>query len=134
MKKRLIVLVAGLLLAAAGTLAAGLLPQTGSGMLPAILAHLVLAAVLLTGQSSAATHRNVLYLDGKGGFVQLPTGVCSGVSEATVEAWVKWESFSKWSRVFDFGREGNASMVQNHEKSSTLNFVIRDRGKTRHRI
>jgi curli biogenesis system outer membrane secretion channel CsgG len=83
---------------------------------------------------AAQTHRNVLFLDGKGGFVQLPTGFCDGVTEATVETWVKWEGFNKWSRVFDFGREGNASMVQNHKDDASIIFEIRDRSKTKHQI
>jgi hypothetical protein len=77
---------------------------------------------------------NVLYLDGKSGYVTLPAGVFDGLAEVTVEAWVRWERFARWGQVFDFGREGNAILVQNEEASSTIQFVIYDdRGKA-HRV
>jgi tetratricopeptide (TPR) repeat protein len=77
---------------------------------------------------------NVLYLDGKSGYVQLPPNAFDALTEATVEAWVKWERFNNWAHVFDFGREKNGVLVQNEETSSTLHFTIYDRKKKGHRV
>ncbi len=77
---------------------------------------------------------NVLFLDGGRGFAVLPSEITRSRSNATLEAWVKWESFRTWARVFDFGREGNAAVVQSERATSTVNFTIYDRGGTRHRI
>ena len=82
----------------------------------------------------AGEMRNVLFLDGGNGYAILPPHVTSGLTDATVEAWVQWSSIKKWARVFDFGREGNAAVVQNEKASRTVNFAIYDRQSTRHRI
>jgi hypothetical protein len=76
----------------------------------------------------------VVFFDGQSGHVTLPGKVIDGVSDATIETWVKWESFTKWSRVFDFGKEGNAIVVQTEKKSSTLNFALYDRNSKRYRV
>lgn len=36
-------------------------------------------------------------------YVQLPTGMLSRLSNATVEAWVLWRGGAAWQRIFDFG-------------------------------
>ena len=46
----------------------------------------------------------------------------------------KWDRIKNWSRVFDFGREGNAFVVQSEKSSRTLNFAIYDRNGRRHRM
>ena len=66
------------------------------------LISLVLSqSVTLHGQPSAINH--VLELDGKGSYIQLPPGIFKELTESTVEGWVKWDSFRRWSRLFDFG-------------------------------
>ncbi len=77
---------------------------------------------------------NVLYLNGQGAHVTLPTTLFHQFSEATIETWVKWEQIQNWSRIFDFGREGNAVVLQSEKSSRTLNFAIYDRNGNRHRI
>ncbi len=77
---------------------------------------------------------NVLFFDGKSGYVQLPPNIFDHLTQGTVEAWVKWERFNKHSRVFDFGRKKNAALVQNDKKSDTIMFTILDRRGKRHRI
>ena len=42
-------------------------------------------------------------LDGKNQYVELPTGVVSGLADFTLSAWVNVKQATKWSRVFDFG-------------------------------
>jgi uncharacterized protein YjbI with pentapeptide repeats len=36
-------------------------------------------------------------------YVQLPTGMLSRLSNATLEAWVLWRGGAAWQRIFDFG-------------------------------
>jgi hypothetical protein len=84
--------------------------------------------------SISAQTMNVLYLDGNGAHTQLPAEMFHQFTGSTIEAWVKWEKIQSWSRVFDFGREGNALVVQSEKSSRTLNFAIYDRAGKRHRI
>jgi len=69
----------------------------------------------------------VLFLNGTGAHVVLPTDLTDNLVNATVEAWVKWESLNRWSRVFDFGQEGNAAVLQNERETASLFFSIWDR-------
>jgi hypothetical protein len=46
---------------------------------------------------------NAVRLGGAGEYVNLPTGIVSGLSDFTVSAWVNPSATSTWSRVFDFG-------------------------------
>lgn len=75
----------------------------------------------------------VLFLDGSGAHVVLPTALTDNLVNATVEAWVKWESLNRWSRVFDFGQEGNAAVLQNERETASLFFSIWDRSSKLHR-
>lgn len=46
----------------------------------------------------------VLLGGGAGGaYVDLPNGLLSSLTNATVEAWVTWGGGSSWQRIFDFG-------------------------------
>lgn len=95
---------------------------------------LLITLSVLCHTSIPAQTMNVLYLDGKGAHVELPPEMFHQFSGSTIEAWVKWEKIQNWSRVFDFGREGNALVVQSEKSSRTLNFAIYDRNGKRHRI
>ena len=97
-------------------------------------ACLLLAFTQDVVSQGTGTVMNILYLDGNSGYVELPSGITYGLSEATVEVWVRWESFNKWSRVFDFGKKGNAAVLQNEKKSSKVHFSIWNRGGKRHRV
>ena len=37
------------------------------------------------------------------GYIDLPNGIVSALTEATFEAWATWESNGNWVRLFDFG-------------------------------
>ena len=74
-----------------------------------------------------------MYFDGKTTYVELPAEAFDLVSDGTFEAWVKWEKFNKWARVFDFGREKNAMVIQTEKTSSTINFAVWDQKGKRHR-
>ncbi|MBI4659262.1 MAG: hypothetical protein HY735_10510 [Verrucomicrobia bacterium] len=44
-----------------------------------------------------------LTLTGTDGYVDLPNGIISSLTNATFEAWVTWNSARTWERIFDFG-------------------------------
>jgi glucose/arabinose dehydrogenase/type 1 glutamine amidotransferase len=44
-----------------------------------------------------------LNLFGANGFVDLPNGIVSSLSNVTFEAWLTWNGGSQWQRIFDFG-------------------------------
>ena len=73
-------------------------------------------------------------LNGQGAFVELPRELAQRSTGVTIETWVRWHSFNKWARVFDFGKKGNAMVLQNEKNSSTINFSIFDKKEKRHRI
>jgi hypothetical protein len=56
-----------------------------------------------TGPRVAGKIGNAVKLNGGGEYVNLPTGIVSGLSDFTVSAWVNPSSDATWSRVFDFG-------------------------------
>ena len=94
----------------------------------------VLVFVFLCAAHTAAQEMQAIRFDGLGAYVQLPSGIFDQEENATIEAWVKWEQFNEWSRVFDFGREGNAIVVQNNKKSSQINFRIWDNKGKQHGV
>lgn len=93
-----------------------------------------LVFVLLCATHTDAQDMQAIRFDGYSAYVQLPSGIFDQEENATIEAWVKWEQFNEWSRVFDFGREGNAIVVQNNKKSSQINFRIWDNKGKQHGV
>jgi PAS domain S-box-containing protein len=71
-------------------------------------------------QSPTPTNR-VLHLDGKS-FVELPSNLLEGAVEVSVEAWVKWEEFGPYSRVFDFGDRSASVLVASGYNDGKLLF------------
>src|SRR6185436_4821610 len=65
-----------------------------------------------------ALANRVLHLSGGRGHVSLPANVFGALEEATVEGWVKWDKFTKRSRFFDFGKQGQAMWVESGQASS----------------
>jgi Concanavalin A-like lectin/glucanases superfamily/Bacterial Ig-like domain (group 2) len=49
-----------------------------------------------------------LTLDGSTGYVQLPAGIISSLTNATIEFWVTHSTAANWQRVFDFGEDDGA--------------------------
>ncbi len=86
---------------------------------------------ILTTNVYCAEEMPVLFLDGQS-HVELPKNLFDRITQATIEVWVKWIRFNNWSRVFDFGREGNAVVLQNEKSSNTLNYRIWDRSEKQH--
>src|SRR5262252_10836249 len=44
-----------------------------------------------------------LNLFGANGFVDLPNGIISALSNVTLETWLTWNGGAQWQRIFDFG-------------------------------
>lgn len=66
----------------------------------------VLGGAAFTGDGSLA-------LDGVDGYVDLPNGIISSLSDATFEAWVTFEGGTgAWQRIFDFGTNLNGEDAQ----------------------
>jgi Alpha-L-arabinofuranosidase B, catalytic/Alpha-L-arabinofuranosidase B (ABFB) domain/Concanavalin A-like lectin/glucanases superfamily/Lamin Tail Domain len=53
---------------------------------------------------------NAVRLSGSGEYVQLPTGIVSGLHDFTISTWVNPSQNSAWSRLFDFGTGTNNYM------------------------
>ena len=62
----------------------------------------------------------VLELDGTNSFVELPADAFTNLDEATVEGWVKWESFGSMSRFFDLTLAGHSFSIMNRSTDPML--------------
>lgn len=67
---------------------------------------------------------HVLDLDGTNSWIELPPNIFTNLTEATVEVWVKWDSFQAFSRVFEFGAAFQSMSLFNHAASPDLRFNI----------
>ena len=94
----------------------------------------VLLLVAGPAQSQEPLVMNVMTFDGKSGYVELPQNLFDNLSEGTIETWVKWEKFNKWSRVFDFGRENNALVLQTEKDKNSVNYRIWEAKRRDHKI
>jgi signal transduction histidine kinase/ligand-binding sensor domain-containing protein/DNA-binding NarL/FixJ family response regulator len=74
--------------------------------------------------AGSGTSNHVLQLDGKNSYVELPPDIFNGLDEATVEGWVKWDSFGRYSRFFDVGIRWQAVLVAHIELTPELYFGI----------
>ena len=88
----------------------------------------LVGGVRLYAQPAAITR--VLELDGTNSFIELPPRIFDGFSNATVEAWVKWDlppqRDDKDRMFFCFGTEGFSMFAGSDGGSSALKFVIYD--------
>jgi glucuronoarabinoxylan endo-1,4-beta-xylanase len=59
-------------------------------------------------------------------YVSLPSGIVSTLSNFTIEAWLRLNSTSAWSRIFDFGNNSTSNMFLTPQNGSTgrLRFAI----------
>ncbi len=84
---------------------------------------LLLAALFCPAQNSSKTNR-VLKLNGSNSYVQLPPDIFKNLTQATVEAWAKWNEFLPFSRVFEFGAGYQSVSLFNHSTNADLRFNI----------
>jgi sucrose-6-phosphate hydrolase SacC (GH32 family) len=75
-----------------------------AGTTSADLAGRAWDATLVNGASRVAGKGgNVVSLSGSSQYVSLPAGAVYSLTDFTVSAWVKINTLSQWSRIFDFG-------------------------------
>ena len=86
--------------------------------------HLILPLILLISSIAATAQNRVLQLDGDSDYVELPPNIFNDLDEATIEGWVKWESFGTFSRFVEFGKRERAMVVDHYRNSTTLQFYI----------
>lgn len=69
--------------------------------------------------------RGVVQLVGgtDGGYVDLPNGLISTLSSATLEAWITWGGGNNYQRVFDFGDSDSVPPEDNPKNGKTYLFV-----------
>jgi beta-galactosidase len=68
---------------------------------------------------------NAISLDGVDDYVTLPSGVVSALTNFSISAWVKLNSVSVASRIFDFGSATNNYMFLTPSSNSAVRFAIR---------
>jgi len=58
-----------------------------------------------------------------GAYVDLPNGLISKLSSATLEAWLTWGGGNAWQRIFDFGDSTNAAPEDNPASGKSYLFL-----------
>src|SRR4051794_17592160 len=72
-----------------------------------------------------AVFAHPLVLAEPGRYLELPRDVFNDFTEATVEAWVKWNAFgNRYQRIFNYGRGGRDIGLTSETGTNTLWFVI----------
>jgi hypothetical protein len=64
------------------------------------------AAGSVVGASLAGNGTLALTGGASGPYVDLPNGILSGMTDATIELWINWGGGAIWQRLFDFGTSG----------------------------
>ncbi|HEU4542536.1 MAG TPA: LamG domain-containing protein, partial [Jiangellaceae bacterium] len=54
-------------------------------------------------------------------YVEMPTGILSGLTDLTIAAWVNWNGNQAWSRVFDFGSSTAVNMFLTPDAGGAAN-------------
>ena len=91
-------------------LAAGQQVQIGSGSAADTRTIAAVTTTGATGPRVPGKIGNAVKLSGNGEYVNLPSGIVSGLNDFTISAWVNPSQNSAWSRVFDFGTGTTANM------------------------
>ncbi len=71
-----------------------------------------------------AVERPVLSFDGSSS-IELPRDLFTGLTDSTVEAWVRWDHLDTWQRFFSLGSYGMDAYLGCY-KGPNLEFTIRD--------
>ncbi|MCF7730747.1 MAG: response regulator [Akkermansiaceae bacterium] len=104
--------------------------RRGSRLLVFLSAMLLIAACCGSARAQAlAPPGPSLKLVEKGRYMELPPDVFNDFTEATVEAWVKWNAFgNRYQRIFNYGEGGRDFGLTTRTGTNTLWFVIGDPG------
>ena len=96
--------------------------------------QLTFIACILCAVGDSYAQNRVLQLDGDGDYVELPAGILSELTEATVEAWVKWDDFGYFAHWFYYGSADHWQVMgaNNSGWTSILQFFLYDTGRRLH--
>jgi len=105
------------------------LPQRSLALLFLSVAMAVESATTQGPDTGPVNH--VLELDGTGSYVELPANIFNDLTQATVEAWVRWDDFSgAVKRVFNYGDALRDISIMSGQRSDTdlgqLQFAVCD--------
>src|SRR5215213_7072782 len=89
----------------------------------ALLAFALPLQVSLAQGTATFTNR-ALKLDGTNSYLELPPNIFANLTEATVEAWVRWTEFPAYARVFEFGAGYQSVSLFNHNTTTDLRFNV----------
>jgi fibronectin type 3 domain-containing protein len=84
-------------------------------------------ATLVNGPTFATgTLGNAVELDGTNDHLTLPTGVLGGLTNFSISVWVKPDTVTNWSRVFDFGTGTTVNMflTPKNAQNNKVRFAI----------
>ena len=73
---------------------------------------------------NVSAQNKVLKLDGNASYVELPPNIFKDLTQATVEAWVRFERLRNYSRIFEFGAGWQSMSLFNHGNTSDLRFNL----------
>jgi len=74
---------------------------------------------------SAGQSGNAVTLNGTNGYVSMPSGIANGATDVTIAAWVKANSLSNWTRIFDIGTgTSNYMFLSPQPGGAGLRFAI----------
>ena len=81
--------------------------------------------VVKGGTLSQLDGKGVVVLGGgtSGAYVDLPNGILSALTNATLEAWITWGGGDAWQRIFDFGDTTNATPEDNPANGKSYLFL-----------
>jgi hypothetical protein len=83
-------------------------------------ATLINGPVWVAGRSG-----NAVSLNGSNGYLELPPGVVSDLSDFTIATWVYWNASQTWARIFDFGSgTGQYLFLTPRSGSGTARFAM----------
>lgn len=72
---------------------------------------------------------NAVNLDGSNDYLSMPGGIISGLNDFTITAWVRPDTISSWSRIFDFGTGTSRNMfLTPRGGSGVIRFAITTNG------
>lgn len=102
-------------------------PAFGWLSLAALFVCLFSLAVLAANNPTSPTN-HVLELNGRGAFVELPTKPFLGLTNATIECWVRWDHMTGTRRIFNFGLPMHDISLCS-EENGQLGLVVGDTTK-----
>lgn len=91
----------------------------------------------LTGGTSTVSglQDKAVQLNGSSGYVALPSGLMASVNDFTIAGWVKLNTASSWSRIFDFGTgTTNYMFLTPVSGNNTVRYAIKVNGGTEQQI